>query len=94
MRRLRSLDARQSVLWNVCAILEDELMRAKVGREVFRVHAFDRFIGEYATTHACLFPYASDKILYARYLVEAATEGMIGIFWIEIDGQESRTAYL
>ena len=31
MRRLRSLDACQSVLWNVCAILIDELMRAKVG---------------------------------------------------------------
>ena len=61
MRRLRSLDARQSVLWNICAILEDELMRPKVGWEVLWVHALDRFIGEYATTHACLFPYGSRK---------------------------------
>ena len=57
------------MLWNICAILEDELMRAKVGWEMLWVHAFDRFIGEYATTHACLFPYASDKILYARSAV-------------------------
>ena len=55
MRRLRSLDARQSVLWNIGAILEDELMRAKVGWEMLWVHALDRFIGEYATTHACSF---------------------------------------
>ena len=82
MRRLRSLDARQSVLWNICAILEDELMRAKVGWEMLWVHAFDRFIGEYATTHACLFPYASDKILYARYSLKQQRKvwsGLLGL---------------
>ena len=55
MRRLRSLDARQSVLWNICAILIDELVCAKVERKVLWVHALDGFIGEYATAHACLF---------------------------------------
>ena len=35
-----------------------------------------------------LVPYASDKILYARYFVEAATEGLVGTFGIKIDGQE------
>ena len=88
MRRLRSLDARQSVLWNICAILEDELMRAKVGWEMLWVHALDRFIGEYATTHGCLFPYASDKNSLRQVFIEAATEGLVGTFGIKIDGQE------
>ena len=87
MRRLRSLDACQSVLWNVCAILKDELMRAKVGWEMLWVHAFDRFIGEYATTHACSFPMASENSL-RQVLIEAAPEGLVGTFGIEIDGQE------
>ena len=70
------------MLWNICAILEDELMRAKVGWEMLWVHALDRFIGEYAKTQAWLFPYASDKILYARYSLKQQRQvwsGLVGV---------------
>ena len=57
MRRLGSLDPRERVLWYVHAVLVHHLVRSEVGREVFRVHALDRIIGEHAMAHGIVFDY-------------------------------------
>ena len=86
--RLGPLDTREFVLWHVDAILIHELVRSKVGRKMFRVHAFDGFIGKDAASH-CLLVYLLDTIKsLGGVLVEAATEGLLGLLWIEIDGKK------
>ena len=64
VRRLGPLDAREFVLRHVNTILIHELVRSKVGRKMFRVHAFDGFIGKDTASHGLLvLPYGHDKIL-------------------------------
>ena len=62
--RLGPLDTREFVFWHVHAILIHELVRSKVERKMFRVHAFDGFIGKDAASHGLLvYLIGHDKIL-------------------------------
>ena len=86
--RLGPLDTREFVLWHVHTILIHELVRSKVGRKMFRVHAFDGFIGKDAASHGLLV-YLMDTIKFlGEVLVEAAPEGLFGLLWIKIDGKK------
>ena len=86
--RLRPFDTQELVLWHVDAILIHELVRSKVGRKMFRVHAFDGFIGKDTASHGLLvLPMSTIKFL-GEVLVEAAPEGLFGLLWIKIDGKK------
>ena len=61
--RLRPFYTREFVLWHVHTILIHELVRSKVGRKMFWVHAFDGFIGKDTASHVCLFTIGHDKII-------------------------------
>ena len=64
VRRLGPLNTRELVLGHVHTILVHELVRSKVGRKMFRVHAFDGFIGKDTASHGLLcLPIGHDKIL-------------------------------
>ena len=63
VRRLGPLNSREFVLGHVHAILIHELVRSKVGWKMFRVHAFDGFIGKTPRRMFACLPYGHDKIL-------------------------------
>ena len=86
--RLGPLDTREFVLWHVHTILVHELVRSKVGWKMFRVHALDGFIGKDAASHRLLV-YLLDTIKFlGEVFVEAATEGLLGLLWMKIDGKK------
>ena len=89
VRRLGPLNSREFVLWHVHTILIHELVRSKVGWKMFRVHAFDGFIGKDTASHRWLV-YLMGKIKFlGEVLVEAAPEGLFGLLWIKINSKES-----
>ena len=55
---------------------------------MFRVHAFDGFVGKDTASHGLLV-YLMDTIKFSgEVFVEAASEGLLGLLWIEIDGKK------
>ena len=56
---------------------------------MFRVHAFDGFIGKDTASHVLLVYLMGTIKFSGEVFVEAATEGLLRQLWIKIDGKES-----